>query len=127
MAAAYQTAFGLVSIGSRLQTKNIANWKYADVEVEVVYIATESGLFYVRTPDGGSYQWRSNNFTRINLPKRGSNMLQDIRAYIKDNRQVLYTVAFIVALDHFVFNGAFRERLKGLVDGMLKRVEEKTK
>lgn len=80
-----------------------------------------------KNPDTPYHNANGERFKLIAPPSKGSNMLQDIRSYVKENRQVLYTVAFIVALDHFVFNGAFRERLKGLVDGMLKKVEEKTK
>lgn len=55
----------------------------------------------------------------------GKNMLNDLRSYVKDNRQLLYTIALVVALDHFLFNGAFRERIKGLVESLLSSAEKK--
>jgi hypothetical protein len=60
--------------------------------------------------------------------KRGNkNMLSDIRKYIADNRDLIYTVAFVAIVDQFLFEGAFRERLKKLVEGFLAKTEEKNK
>jgi len=77
-------------------------------------------------PPGTLYHNKGGNWFKLITPApKGSNMLQDIRSYIKDNRQVLYTVAMIVVLDHFLFNGAFRERIKALVEKALSGVEKK--
>lgn len=57
--------------------------------------------------------------------KGGNNMLQDIKKYISDNRDMIYTVAFVALLDQLLFDGAFRERLKALVEGLLVKVEGK--
>jgi hypothetical protein len=74
------------------------------------------------------YQQRSQ--AQSQLPKRKGGMLSDLfgdlRSYVKDNRDLIFSVVFILVLDEYVFNGAFRERLKGVIEGVLKKVENKT-
>jgi len=53
-------------------------------------------------------------------------LLGDLRGYIRDNRDLIFSIAFVLVLDEFVFKGAFRERLKAVIEGVLKKVENKT-
>lgn len=59
---------------------------------------------------------------------RRSAMLKDVGADVKgflhDNRQIIYWMALIFLLDHFFFQGAFRDRLKGLAERMIGKVEK---
>lgn len=61
--------------------------------------------------------------------KGNKNMLTDIiadlKGYMRTNKDLIYTVLFLIVLDHVIFDGAFRERLKALVEGLLKKVEDK--
>lgn len=61
--------------------------------------------------------------------KEGKNVLKevfsDLRGYVKDNRELVYTIAFLFIIDHLIFDGAFRERFKGLVDRLLGKAEAK--
>lgn len=50
----------------------------------------------------------------------------DLRGYIKDNRDLIFSIVFVLVLDEYVFKGAFRERLKAVIEGVLKKVENKT-
>lgn len=49
----------------------------------------------------------------------------DVRGYFKDNRDLILTVALVLVIDEFVFDGAFRDRIKKLVNGMLKKAQSK--
>ena len=51
-------------------------------------------------------------------------MLSEIREYLKTHRDLLFTFGLVLLLDQLVFKGAFRERLEGIVKGMLGRVEK---
>lgn len=51
----------------------------------------------------------------------------DLRGFIKDNRDLIFSVLMVLVLDHYVFAGAFRERLKGVVEGVLHKAETKAK
>ena len=64
----------------------------------------------------------------VTLMKGTSNMLKDlstdVKGFISDNRQIIYWMALIFLLDHFFFQGAFRDRLKGLAERMIGKVEK---
>lgn len=51
----------------------------------------------------------------------------DVVAFIKEHKETIYLVGAVAVLDQLLFNGAFRERIKGVVEAMLKKVEEKLK
>lgn len=44
--------------------------------------------------------------------------------FVSEHRNVIYTIALVVLADHFLFDGKFREKLKGLVDKMLCKAEK---
>ena len=52
-------------------------------------------------------------------------IIEDLRGYLKENREIVYTIALVLLIDQFVFEGAFRERLKALVAGFLRKAETK--
>lgn len=54
-----------------------------------------------------------------NKPVKGKSMLQHARDYFGKNRDIIFNVAIIILVDHFVFKGAFREKIKNLLDGFL--------
>lgn len=57
-----------------------------------------------------------------------TNMLKEIttdaKAFIHDNRNIIYWLALAFLADHFFFGGAFRQRLNALVEKMIGRVEK---
>lgn len=54
--------------------------------------------------------------------KRGR-LMDELRGYIREHRNVLFTVVLVLLLDHLFFEGAMRERLKQLLSGMLTKAE----
>lgn len=54
-----------------------------------------------------------------------SEVTTDLKGYIKANKDLIYTVLFVLIADHFFFNGAFRERVRSLVDRFLRRAEDR--
>ena len=53
-----------------------------------------------------------------------SGISSDVKGFITDNRQIIYWMALIFLLDHFFFQGAFRDRLKGMAEKMIGKVEK---
>ena len=51
-------------------------------------------------------------------------IITDIREFIKENRNVIYWVIAVLLLDHFIFEGKFREKIKNVVEGCLNKVEK---
>jgi len=60
-------------------------------------------------------------------PKEGKmkQLLTDAKTFIKEHKSVLYTIAIIILIDHFVFEGKFREKLKSLIDKAIGKLEKK--
>lgn len=57
-------------------------------------------------------------------PTKGKSMLNHLRDYFGKNRDLIFNVAIIILVDHFVFNGAFREKIKSLLDKFLCKTHE---
>lgn len=51
----------------------------------------------------------------------------DAKQFVKDNKNILYTVVLVFLVDHFVFDGAFRERIKTLFQSFIDKTEAKLK
>ena len=51
--------------------------------------------------------------------------MDGLKKYFKKNEDTIYTIGIIVLVDHFVFNGLFREKLKSLMDGLIYKTEKK--
>lgn len=121
-----QTPFGEVSVGDTVRTVDHPTWPCAAMWLTVT--AVQAGTLTVRDPHGDLQTWVFGTFCAVGHKKtlvKGAPMLNDLRSYVKENRQLLYTVALVIALDHFLFNGAFRERIKGLVESLLSSAEKK--
>lgn len=52
-------------------------------------------------------------------------VLQDMKGFIHDNRNIIYWLALAFLADHFFFSGKFRERLHGMVEKLIGRAEAK--
>lgn len=52
-----------------------------------------------------------------NLKKRGTiGIVEHLKDYFKSNRDLIFNMALILLIDHFIFKGVFREKIKALVD-----------
>lgn len=49
----------------------------------------------------------------------------DTRAFIAEHKNIIYTIAILFLVDHFIFDGGFRNKLKSLMDKMINKVESK--
>lgn len=47
----------------------------------------------------------------------------DLKAFIAEHKSTIYWIALMFLLDHVLFQGAFRERLHGLMNKLLGKVE----
>lgn len=52
-------------------------------------------------------------------------MFKALKEYMNENKDTLFTVALILILDEYIFSGAFRDKIKAILDGMLKKAEKK--
>lgn len=42
-----------------------------------------------------------------------------IKSYLEKHRDIFLTIGIILILDHFIFAGAFKDKLKSIIDGFL--------
>lgn len=54
----------------------------------------------------------------------GGTMFKEVSEYLKSNKSVILTVVFALVLDQLVFKGAFREKVKELVEGLLGKAKK---
>ncbi len=64
------------------------------------------------------------NKTNSELTTTGATKMESIKQYIDKHRDIFLTIGIVLLLDHFVFQGAFTDKLKKIVDGFL---DKKTK
>lgn len=59
--------------------------------------------------------------------KRGmfSEIAKDIKTFILEHRYIIYFIALALIVDHLIFKDVFRERLQAIVEGIIKKVENK--
>jgi hypothetical protein len=48
----------------------------------------------------------------------------DLKGYLSANKDLIYGLVLILLIDQYVFEGAFRNRIKGIVEGLLKKAED---
>ncbi len=95
------------------------------------YQSKSTGLYYASLKDGTSIQVYS-NFSEYykkwlaQKPKESKmkEIINDLKKFVSEHRNIIYTVALVALADHFLFDGKFREKLKGLVDKMLNKAEK---
>jgi hypothetical protein len=50
---------------------------------------------------------------------------QDLKKFIREHKSTIYIIAMLLIVDHFMFNGAMKEKLKSLVQNLVGKVEAK--
>lgn len=63
-----------------------------------------------------------NNWT---LVKEENNMTQVFKEYFSKHKDIFMTLAVVLLADHFVFKGAFRDKVKTLLENLLSGAEKK--
>jgi len=111
------------SLGEVINFDNIVDiWPDKDSFCRVNFVGRGgSGHFYV-----SSKEERDELFKKFEkqVNKRRTSM-DSLKAYFKKHEETYITLAIIILIDHFVFGGAFREKIHTLVDGLLSRTSKK--
>jgi hypothetical protein len=56
--------------------------------------------------------------------KKGGTM-NSLKEYFKKNQDVFLTLAIIILLDNFLFNGQFRMKITSMIEGLITKTEKK--
>ena len=51
------------------------------------------------------------------------NIMESIKSYFKQHQETYITLAIVILIDQFIFEGKFREKIKSLLDRMISKVE----
>lgn len=54
-----------------------------------------------------------------------SEIAKDIKTFILEHRYIIYFIALALLVDHLLFKDVFRVRLQAIVEGIIKKVENK--
>lgn len=64
----------------------------------------------------------------VDKPK-GENMLteitRDAKTFVREHKSTIYVIAVLLLADHFMFNGAFKAKLKSMMEKIVGQVEDK--
>lgn len=52
-------------------------------------------------------------------------MLKELRQYLSDHRDLIFTVALVAIVDAFFLDGALKSRLKSILSGFIDKAESK--
>lgn len=70
-------------------------------------------------------EWiKNSDSSRVKITTKGNTMKESFSKFLKDNSSILYTVAVVLVVDHLAFGGAFREKIKSLVEGLLNNAQK---
>lgn len=62
----------------------------------------------------------------VQKPKKEEiTMFGSVKQYFNEHKEVIMTLGFILVVDYLVFDGAFREKIKAVVERMLNSAEKK--
>ena len=72
-----------------------------------------------------SFKWLY--LTDVSLKNPQGDVMDSIKKYLEKHRDIFLTIGIVLILDHFVFEGAFREKLKSITESFLdKKTREVT-
>jgi len=67
-----------------------------------------------------------NDKTTTNIiPKGGKPVIQQIKSYFQKNQDVIISLAIIILIDQFLFDGQFREKIKSMMESWITKTEKK--
>lgn len=52
-------------------------------------------------------------------------IVKDVKGFVIEHRGAIYFVAIALLIDHFVFAGAFKDRLKAMAEKIVGKIEQK--
>jgi hypothetical protein len=57
--------------------------------------------------------------------RKEKGMFGKVKEYIDEHKNIIFTLGLVILVDHFLFRGALKERIKNSIEGVLTKVEEK--
>lgn len=100
--------------------------KNFEIHITYCYSKTDTLLNYeTREKRDKDFESISKIITKTSTVVKGENMFESLKNYLKKHEETIITIIFIILIDQFIFNGAFRDKIKSIVDGMITSVTKK--
>jgi len=101
-------------------TSSDSNYPYL-IKITYFNSSNNTNLHY------SSAETRDSDYEKIlNLAKgRSINMIDSVKTYLKKHEDTIITIIILILIDHFIFNGAFRDKLNKIVETMISKVTKK--
>lgn len=84
----------------------------------VRYIANDFGSF-------STIDYKCNTPQTKEIKTKGPTMFGTVKKYFEEHRDLIMSISVILLLDWLVFDGAFRDKLKVLMDRLINNAEHK--
>lgn len=127
----HTTSTGAGIDGSWMYSNYVSHLGSMASVIESAYHHKSYTYFNMTRKNGRQETWCSANPATIellrnfksNFKSKGvtKTMFQDVRKYIAENKDTIYTILFVAVLDQLFFEGAFREKLKTMTDSFLNK------
>lgn len=78
--------------------------------------------------DARGKEWNVSSEVECFKQIEGENsMMNQVKTYFNKHQEAIFTIALLVLIDHFVFHGVFREKIKGMVEKFVDGVQGEKK
>lgn len=55
---------------------------------------------------------------------KGENTMEKLKSFLEKNSDTFFTIGIIIILDHLFFDGAFREKIKDMIDKLINKTNK---
>jgi hypothetical protein len=118
MAVSTSPTYGLGGIMGQAQYYGTSTAGYCEQNITTTtYPPLSSGYYQYMKPPEPKIQPA--------VQKRRFNMMENVKGYVEKYKDMIFTLGLVILIDHFMFKGALRERIKTTIEGALKKVEDK--
>lgn len=68
-------------------------------------------------------EWRPER-KNIKEPSMLGTVSKDLKSFILEHKSTIYWIAVLLLVDHFFFNGAYRQKINGIMHKLIGKVED---
>lgn len=120
--------FGQITDGSLSQAMNAQIGSTGMIQQYNNYQnAAQNQLNQIAMEQAGEVSSFYQHARTLKLPEKKVTMFSSIKKYFDDHRDILMTLAVLVVVDQWVFDGAFKEKIKLLIDRVIGHADGKIK
>lgn len=69
-------------------------------------------------------EWRCQEHKNIKEPSMLGTVSKDLKSFILEHKLTIYWIAVLLLVDHFFFNGAYRQKINGIMHKLIGKVED---